>query len=57
MTNLQSLGGIIRAERETHIGEIERGEVNVSFTALEATIGGLGILLVDFMELYEQRAK
>lgn len=39
----------------THIGEIERGEVKVSFVALEATAHGLGLPLSELMKKYEQR--
>ena len=49
---LAHLSGLSR----THIGEIERGEVSVSFAALEATADGLGIALSDLMKDYEQRA-
>ena len=39
----------------THIGEIERGEVNVSFTSLQATADGLGLALSALIIAYERR--
>lgn len=50
---LADLAGLSR----THIGEIERGAVNVSFSALVATTSGLGISLTELMEAYVQRTK
>lgn len=48
---LAELSGLSR----THIGEIERGEVRVSFDALANTATGLGIPLSDLIRLYEDR--
>ena len=50
---LAELSGLSR----THIGEIERGEVGVSFAALEDTATGLGIPLSDLIRCYEQQAE
>jgi len=50
---LADMAGISR----THVGEIERGTVNVSFSTLESTASGLGILISDLMRLYENRTK
>lgn len=47
---LAALSGLSR----THIGEIERGEVGVSFAALEDTATGLGIGLTELIQCYEQ---
>ena len=47
---LAALSGLSR----THIGEIERGEVGISFAALEDTATGLGIGLSELIQRYEQ---
>ena len=47
---LALLAGLSR----THIGEIERGEVGVSFAALEDIATGLGIPLSELIQCYDQ---
>ena len=49
---LAALSGLSR----THVGEIERGEVNLSFSALEGLSDGLGMPLTEIMREYEQRS-
>lgn len=39
----------------SHIGEIERGEVNLSFVTLTEIAAGLGMKLGDLIERYERR--
>ena len=70
VANLRVLGEIIRAERDrrglsqealaglsrTHVGEVERGEVGLSFSTLEAVAGGLGMPLSDVIREYERRS-
>jgi transcriptional regulator with XRE-family HTH domain len=48
---LASLAHISR----TYLGEVERGQGNVSIQTLEAIIDGLGINLREFFEIYESR--
>ncbi|MXW90394.1 MAG: helix-turn-helix transcriptional regulator [Rhodospirillaceae bacterium] len=48
---LAELSGLSR----THIGEIERGEVSVSFVALEAIAYGLGVALSELSKNYEEQ--
>ncbi len=48
---LADLAGVSRS----HIGEIERGEVNLSFAALTEIAAGLGVKLSDLIEGYERR--
>ena len=48
---LADLAGVSRS----HIGEIERGEVNLSFVALTEIAAGLGVKLSDLIEEYERR--
>lgn len=48
---LADLSGLSR----THVGEMERGEVGVSFSTLEAVAKGLGMPLSDIMKKYEGR--
>ena len=50
---LADLSGISR----THVGEIERGEVSVSFAALEAISNGLAMSLSDMVAKYEERSR
>lgn len=49
---LADLSGLSR----THVGEIERGEVGVSFSTLETVAKGLGMRLSEIIRKYEQRA-
>lgn len=49
---LADLSGLSR----TYIGEIERGEVSLSFSALEAVAYGLRVPLSEVMKEYEQRS-
>lgn len=49
---LAELSGLSR----THIGEIERGEVSVSFVALEAISHGLNIALSELLKNYEEQS-
>lgn len=37
-----------------YVGEIERGEVNISFASLEKIAHGLGMKLSELILLYEQ---
>ncbi len=48
---LADLAGVSRS----HIGEIERGEVNLSFAALVEISAGLDVKLSDLIEGYERR--
>ena len=48
---LADLAGVSRS----HIGEIERGEVNISFVALSEIAAGLGVRLGDLIGEYERR--
>ena len=47
---LADLAGISR----THIGEIERGEVNVSFNVLESIANSIGLMCSDLVRSYEE---
>ena len=49
---LADLAGLSR----THVGEVERGEVGLSFSTLEAVADGLGMPLSDIIREYEQRS-
>ena len=49
---LADLAGLSR----THVGEVERGEVGLSFSTLEAVAGGLGMPLSDVIREYERRS-
>lgn len=40
----------------SHIGEVERGEVNLSFVALNEIAAALGVRLSDLIEEYERRS-
>jgi transcriptional regulator with XRE-family HTH domain len=41
----------------SHIGEIERGEVNLSFVTLSEISTGLGLRLGDLIDRYERRSE
>lgn len=49
---LADLSGLSR----THVGEIERGEVGLSFSTLEAVSEGLGMPLSEIIREYELRS-
>lgn len=49
---LADLSGLSR----THVGEIERGEVGLSFSTLEALSDGLGMPMSDIIKEYERRS-
>ena len=51
--SLSALAGLSRP----YIGEIERGESNLSFTSLLAVAHGLGISASELLHEYEQRAE
>ena len=48
---LADLSGLSR----THVGEIERGEVGLSFSTVQAVAQGLGMPLSDIVKEYERR--
>ena len=49
---LASLSGLSRS----HVGEIERGDVSVSFAALESIALGLGVSLRKIVSAYERQS-
>ena len=49
---LAELSGLSR----THVGEVERGEVGLSFSTLEAVASGLGITLSEVIREYERQS-
>lgn len=51
----EALAGLSGLSR-THVGEIERGEVSLSFSTLEAVSKGLGMPLSELIEEYERRS-
>lgn len=51
--SLAALCGLSRA----YVGEIERGEVNVSFLTLVALAEGLGVTLAAVMESYGRQRR
>jgi transcriptional regulator with XRE-family HTH domain len=51
--HLASLAGLSR----TYLGEVERGDTNLSVVSLLAIAHGLGILPSDLLSKYESRTK
>jgi transcriptional regulator with XRE-family HTH domain len=51
--HLASLAGLSR----TYLGEVERGDTNLSVVSLLAIADGLGILPSDLLSKYEGRGK
>ena len=49
--DLAQLSGLSR----THVGEVERGVVGLSFATLEALANGLGMALAELIAEYEER--
>ena len=52
----EDLGQLSRLSR-THVGDVERGEVGLSFATLEALAHGLGMPLAELVAEYEERRK